>query len=150
MNGFDCARFALSSCAVAAMLAGCGGSQPPIGAPGAMRQTNRIVPAGSFKVLYQFNGSDGEQPEASLINVNGTLYGTTNYGGKYGSGTVFSITTAGSEKVLHSFKGGADGSSPQSGLLDVNARCTERRRWAGVWEARDAWATDVGPFTVLV
>jgi uncharacterized repeat protein (TIGR03803 family) len=52
--------------------------------------------------------------------VNGTLYGTTNYGGKYGFGTVFSITTAGSEKVLHSFKGGADGSSPQSRLLDVN------------------------------
>jgi hypothetical protein len=28
--------FALSACAAAAMLAGCGGSQPPIGAPGAM------------------------------------------------------------------------------------------------------------------
>jgi uncharacterized repeat protein (TIGR03803 family) len=105
-----------------ALLAACSGSQLPIGAPSALRQTmaNRIVPAGSFKVLYRFNGSDGEQPEASLIDVDGTLYGTTNYGGKYGFGTVFSITTAGSEKVLHSFKGGADGSSPQSGLLDVN------------------------------
>ncbi|MGA2760593.1 MAG: hypothetical protein ABSF08_09780, partial [Candidatus Cybelea sp.] len=30
-------RYALSSCAAAAMLAGCGGSQPPIGAPGAMQ-----------------------------------------------------------------------------------------------------------------
>jgi uncharacterized repeat protein (TIGR03803 family) len=104
------------------MLAGCGGSQPPIGAPGAMGQTmaHRILPTGSFKMLYRFSGPDGEQPQAGLINVNGTLYGTTNYGGKYDSGTVFSITTAGSEKVLHSFKGGADGSSPQSGLLDVN------------------------------
>jgi hypothetical protein len=33
-------RYALSSCVVAAMLAGCGGSQPPIGALGAMPQTS--------------------------------------------------------------------------------------------------------------
>jgi hypothetical protein len=32
-------RYALSSCAVAAMLGGCGGSRPPIGAPGAMPQS---------------------------------------------------------------------------------------------------------------
>ena len=31
-------RYALSCCVAAAMLAGCGGSQPPIGAPGAMPQ----------------------------------------------------------------------------------------------------------------
>ena len=129
MKGLDCARYALSNCAVVAMLAGCGALRqaqddmpPTTGAPGAMRQTiaNRAQSTGSFKVLYRFNGRDGEQPQAGLTNVNGTLYGTTNYGGKYDSGTVFSITTAGSEKVLHSFKGGADGSSPQSGLLDVN------------------------------
>jgi hypothetical protein len=36
----DLSRFALSSCVAAAMLAGCGGSQPPIGAPGAMAQTS--------------------------------------------------------------------------------------------------------------
>jgi hypothetical protein len=33
-------RQALTSCAAAAMLAGCGGSQPPIGVPGAMLQTS--------------------------------------------------------------------------------------------------------------
>lgn len=32
-------RHAIASCAVAALLAGCGGSQPPIGAPGATPQT---------------------------------------------------------------------------------------------------------------
>ena len=87
-----------------------------------MRQTppQGVLPAGSFKLVHQFDGSNGQQSQAGLINVNGTLYGTTNYGGKYDSGTVFSMTTAGSEKVLHSFKGGADGSNPQSGLLDVN------------------------------
>jgi phospholipase C len=32
-------QYALTNCIAAAMLAGCGGSQPPIGAPGAMQQT---------------------------------------------------------------------------------------------------------------
>jgi hypothetical protein len=34
MKSLDFSRYALSSCVAAAMLAGCGGSQPPIGAPG--------------------------------------------------------------------------------------------------------------------
>ena len=34
-------RRALTSCVAAALLAGCGGSQPPMGAPGAM---NRYPP----------------------------------------------------------------------------------------------------------
>jgi hypothetical protein len=37
ISGFG--RCALSSCVAVAMLAGCGGSQPTIGAPGAMAQT---------------------------------------------------------------------------------------------------------------
>ena len=36
-------RCALAVCAAAAMLAGCSGSQPPIGVPGAMPQTSAIA-----------------------------------------------------------------------------------------------------------
>jgi hypothetical protein len=43
MRSLDFGRFALSSCAAAAMLAGCGGSQPPIGVPGGMPQTLAIA-----------------------------------------------------------------------------------------------------------
>jgi len=39
MKSSDLNRFALRSLAAAAMLAGCGASQPPIGAVGAMPQT---------------------------------------------------------------------------------------------------------------
>ncbi len=39
-------RYALSSCVAAAMLAGCGGSQPPIGAP-AMPQSRAIAQDGA-------------------------------------------------------------------------------------------------------
>ena len=37
-------RHALTSCVAAAMLAGCGGSQPPVGTPGAMLQSHRSRP----------------------------------------------------------------------------------------------------------
>ncbi len=36
MKSLDFSRYALTSCVAAAMLSGCGGSQPPVGAPGAM------------------------------------------------------------------------------------------------------------------
>jgi hypothetical protein len=36
-------RYALSSCAAAAILAGCGGSQPPIATPGAMPLSRAIA-----------------------------------------------------------------------------------------------------------
>jgi len=84
-----------------------------------------MVPA---KVLYAFQGvSDGYWPLAGLIDVNGTLYGTTNEGGKYcatGSGvtcgTVFSVSTTGAKKIIYQFAGGSDGGYPQAGLIEVH------------------------------
>ncbi|MGC9993550.1 MAG: SMP-30/gluconolactonase/LRE family protein [Candidatus Cybelea sp.] len=43
MKNFGLGSYALSGCVALAMLAGCGGSQPPIGAPGAMPQTTAIA-----------------------------------------------------------------------------------------------------------
>ncbi|MGB6602557.1 MAG: choice-of-anchor tandem repeat GloVer-containing protein [Candidatus Cybelea sp.] len=84
----------------------------------------RISTAGVEKVLYSFAGGlDGALPEAGLINVNGTLYGTTIDGGAFhesaGYGTIYSVTTTGSEKVLHRFAGGSDGSQPAAGLINL-------------------------------
>jgi uncharacterized repeat protein (TIGR03803 family) len=84
-----------------------------------------ITPGGKEKVLHSFGvgdgGVNGSDPMATLLNVNGTLYGTTNSGGAYGCGTVFSRTLSGYETVLYSFGGGQDGCSPQSsGVIDVN------------------------------
>jgi uncharacterized repeat protein (TIGR03803 family) len=76
-----------------------------------------ITPGGKEKVLYSF-GSLVEP--TGLVNVSGTLYGTTYLGGAYGHGTVFSITPAGTEKVLYSFGGGNDGADPAAALLNVN------------------------------
>ncbi|MBV8724320.1 MAG: hypothetical protein JO351_10585 [Candidatus Eremiobacteraeota bacterium] len=70
--------------------------------------------------MYNFGAvPDGNYPQANLIDVGGTLYGTTRDGGKYGWGTVFSITPGGAENVLYSFKNGNDGSRPSAGLVEL-------------------------------
>jgi len=81
-----------------------------------------ITPTGTETVLHSFNGSDGRSPQADLLNVNGTLYGATSEGGdcsSIGCGTVYSITTAGTKTVLHSFAGGKAGAYPYAGLINV-------------------------------
>lgn len=85
--------------------------------------------AGKLRVLYRFkSGRDGANPTAGLIAVNGTLYGTTQYGGSTGCvtqystgcGTVFSVSTKGVERVLYRFAGGNDGYAPYAGLVAVS------------------------------
>jgi uncharacterized repeat protein (TIGR03803 family) len=83
-----------------------------------------ITPSGTETVLHSFNqhSADGFNPQAGLLNVNGALYGTTDYGGSANAGTVFQITPAGTESVLHSFRADSqlDGNDPFAGLIDVN------------------------------
>ncbi len=81
-----------------------------------------ITPDGkNYTVLYNFGkGPDASDPSAALIDVNGTLYGTTYNGGVYGFGTVFSMTTRGTdENVLHSFGYNKDGRHPDAELKNV-------------------------------
>jgi len=85
-------------------------------------------------ILYSFlGGTDGAQPNGPLlIGPGGTLYGTTLFGGddpggagnpSSGDGTVFALSppaageTTWTESVLYRFKGGLDGSSPESTLI---------------------------------
>ena len=70
-------------------------------------------------VVYSFlNFPNGASPYAPLTrDSTGNLYGTTNQGGESNLGVVFELDTSGKETVLHSFRGGADGANPYSGLL---------------------------------
>jgi uncharacterized repeat protein (TIGR03803 family) len=80
--------------------------------------------SGHERVIYRFKGGrDGAHPTATLIAVNGTLYGTTGSGGlgysrRYegGFGTVFKISTSGTKVILHLFSDQPDGAGPESGL----------------------------------
>lgn len=79
---------------------------------------------GAEKVVYSFcnqqNCTDGSGLESGLLNVNGTLYGTTVVGGSNDDGVVFSLDPAtGVETVVHSFGSGTDGIYPYN-LIDVN------------------------------
>ncbi|MFY9631889.1 MAG: choice-of-anchor tandem repeat GloVer-containing protein [Candidatus Cybelea sp.] len=117
------------------LLPGCGGTQPPTGAPGTMplqtdiapewKDLGSALPAVSYKALYEFEPSDGEDPVDALISVKGEFYGTTFAGGSGscgsgGCGTVYKINKHGVEAALHRFGQGSDGINPDSGLLSVN------------------------------
>jgi uncharacterized repeat protein (TIGR03803 family) len=76
------------------------------------------------QILYSFRGgrADGSTPVASLIaDKAGALYGTTEFGGRRDSGTIFRLRPSGAayaEKLLYAFRGGNhDGAYPLAGLL---------------------------------
>ena len=80
---------------------------------------------GSENVIYSFKGGyDGANPVASLIEVNGILYGTTRSGGvtsqspPFEGGTVFSLNPkTQTERILHSFLPSDGASQPYGSLL---------------------------------
>ena len=82
----------------------------------------RVTTGGQENVVYSFSDANGVGPTASLIDVKGTLYGTTLYGGAGDVGTVFSLTQSGTESVIHSFVGRADGASPYSNLIELKGK----------------------------
>jgi len=79
----------------------------------------KVTKTGKETVLYSFtNGLDGGYPFAGLVrDTSGNLYGTTYSGGASSVGTVFKVTKTGTETVLYSFSGGADGEYPYAGLV---------------------------------
>jgi uncharacterized repeat protein (TIGR03803 family) len=89
----------------------------------------KITPGGKLTTLHSFVGTDGYYPTGALVQAsNGSFYGTTLYGGAgygnscggLGCGTVFKITPAGTETVLHSFTGtGTDGDQIVAGLIQA-------------------------------
>ncbi|MFY9665341.1 MAG: choice-of-anchor tandem repeat GloVer-containing protein [Candidatus Cybelea sp.] len=89
----------------------------------------KLTTSGRESIVYRFKGGkDGAQPVSRLIALDGTLYGTTEFGGERtpfcakGCGTLFRVSTRGSEKIVHSFKYGPDsndGAFPMAGLTAV-------------------------------
>jgi uncharacterized repeat protein (TIGR03803 family) len=74
--------------------------------------------------IYDFKaGTDGEYPINGVVQgSDGTLYGTTLFGGSYQYGTLFSLKQSGgswTHTVLHEFGSAADGQEPYGGLLLV-------------------------------
>jgi len=85
----------------------------------------KIDTGGAERVLHSFGAAtkDGQFPAAALFEQGGVLYGTTNIGGAAGTGTVYSLTTDGSERVLKSFgQFGPDPAQPYASLIAAQGR----------------------------
>jgi uncharacterized repeat protein (TIGR03803 family) len=135
----------VGSCLSAVLLAACGGGNglsPSV--PSSVGQSllgrhgshHAPQPGWTEAVLHRFaGGADGANPEAGLLNVNGTLYGTTYSGGAYGYGTVFAIASSGTKTVIYSFKGGSDGANPAAGLINVNGTLYGTTQAGGAYES---------------
>lgn len=128
-------------CAAVALLGGCGQSQLPIGSLGAMPQS-RDASIAHYKVLYRFKGGkDGAFPAGGLLNVKGTLYGTTELGGVDGTGTVFALDTAtGKESVIASSLGNPSVGGP---LLNINGTLYGAGREGGRWNEGAIFEVDI-------
>ncbi len=90
----------------------------------------RVTADGTFQVIYNFSASnygynnDGTSPLGTLLDGgNGLLYGNANLGGTNGTGTVFSVTTAGAFTTLYNFSAltrdgvNTEGANPYAGFV---------------------------------
>jgi uncharacterized repeat protein (TIGR03803 family) len=80
----------------------------------------RITTNGMLTTLASFNGTNGQEPQAALLQgSDGNFYGAASQGGANGFGTIFELTTNGVLISLVSFNG-ANGAYPQAPLVQVN------------------------------
>jgi uncharacterized repeat protein (TIGR03803 family) len=87
----------------------------------------QMTPTGTYKVLHNFlpissdiSATNGSTPAAGLVEGSDhNFYGTTELGGTYGIGTVYSISPTGVFTLLHSFNG-QDGFQPQAALIQAS------------------------------
>jgi uncharacterized repeat protein (TIGR03803 family) len=80
----------------------------------------KLSKKGTFTVLHRFARSttDGCYPYGSVLrDKTGNFYGTTQYCGSTGNGTIWKVSKKGKETILHNFAGGtSDGCSPFAGV----------------------------------
>jgi uncharacterized repeat protein (TIGR03803 family) len=79
----------------------------------------KVNGSGQETLLYSFKGGkDGSTPTSRLIRgTGGILWGTTIAGGAFGNGTVYRVNPGGTDAILHSFTGGAEGGVPYTGVI---------------------------------
>ena len=132
-------RFKCGITATAALLTACSGPWNSLSASPSLRVTKQTGSSG-YQLVHGFGdpgrlhrNAGGINPAGALIDVNGTLYGTTSWGGHscrhrntgfyaHSCGTVFAISPSGKWRPVYKFLGGSDGERPNAGLIAVNGR----------------------------
>ena len=84
-------------------------------------------------VLHSFDRNDGANPEYTRLHRDskGNLYGVTQAGGTHGYGVLFEVSSGGTFKVLHNFKGATDEEHPYGTLLDYKGSLYGTSQYAG-------------------
>jgi len=81
---------------------------------------SRSAAAQTSSLIHSFTNDAGQPQSGLVLDDSGVLYGTTQFGGAYGLGSVYTLTPDGlggyTFATLHSF-GGDDGSEPIAALL---------------------------------
>jgi uncharacterized repeat protein (TIGR03803 family) len=86
----------------------------------------RVSLSGAYQVMHIFSGGsgtgDGENPVAGLtLASDGNFYGTTEFGGTSGFGTVFKMNLAGTVTILQSFaEFDPNGAQPMGALIQAS------------------------------
>jgi uncharacterized repeat protein (TIGR03803 family) len=152
MIKFTSGRYSLSLSAMVALLAACGGSRPLIGAPDAMpvplpgtsplqRVQHSVTATASctVRVLYAFPPDRRRflqgYGSTDLQLVNGEFLGTAGLGGRYDSGTAFTMTLSGKINVIYSFHGSPDGEGPAGTLTYYQGKYYGITRLGGIDDA---------------
>ncbi len=105
-----------------------------------------LTPAGKEQVLYSFGSYKGDAlaPRAGLIDVDGTLYGTTSAGGAQNAGTLFKIATSGQEQVIYSFGSYKhDGLFPAAELTEVGDKLYGTTLKGGIYRGGTAFRAEL-------
>jgi len=111
-----------------------------------------------YQVLWTFACGGGDEaaalPNAHLISDGSRLYGTTQTGGAFDGGTVFSIETSGSGlTILHSFNAftTAEGKQPSGGLVLDAGKLYGTTAFGGQTDSGTVFSirTDGSDFTIL-
>jgi len=149
MRRFALGRSTFGMAAAAALVAACSGPWTSLSASPSLRVTKQTGSSG-YQLIHGFGdpgrlhrNAGGINPDGALIDVNGTLYGTTSWGGlnchrvsgfyANSCGTVFSVSPSGKWRPLYRFRGGSDGLASERGI-DRCARNAlrydrHRRQW---------------------
>jgi len=119
---------------------------------------NAHVPGWSYTVLHDFAGApndgDGSGAEVTLDSA-GNIFGTTDWGGPYGTGnhfgTLFEVTPDGTESILHSFGASGDGTNPDGAVtIEANGNMIGTTTFGGASNNGTIWQlTANGTYSIL-
>lgn len=106
----------------------------------------QISKLGVFKSLLSFNSVNGQFPAHNRLthDAAGNLYGATQFGGSSQDGVVFKLAPDGTETVIHSFTGGADGIYPSGNVVPDRSGAVYGATTLG-GHARDGIAFKIAP-----